>query len=123
MDTSLWLMTLFLIKHFVVDFPMQCSWMYKNKGDFLHPGGYAHAGLHGVATFIILVLATSASPKLIAWIATFEFVMHYIIDYFKVVINAKNGWRCNNSDKYWTMVGLDQLLHGLTYVVLIMLVS
>jgi len=107
------LLTLFLLftKHLVIDFFLQRPYQYLNKGTYGHPGGILHAGLHGLATWAIL-------GPLAAIIDT---VVHYHIDWAKIKLNTKFELKPDNSEKYWWLLGIDQYLHSLTYLFLIML--
>lgn len=115
----IWLLLLFQVKHFFVDFVTQVPYYYLNKGKFLHPGGLQHAGEHGAATFLIL-MATAPFTKIlmstIILICMAESVAHYLIDFAKVNINQKYGWTAVNSEKFWILTGLDQMLHQITYI-------
>ena len=118
----------FLIKHFVCDFLMQTPWMYQNKGKWMHPGGVFHAVSHGAGTAVIV--AATMNPLLIVIAMVVDTVLHYAIDYAKVNISAQYGWAVNKpgegllimDNKFFVMFGLDQLLHMLTYVGIIVLV-
>lgn len=114
------LFLLFQIKHFFVDFPLQVPYHYLNKGKFLHPGGLAHAGLHGATTAAITAVYTT--PTFGMFLGVLDFVIHYFIDYFKVNINKKYGLTPTNSEYYWWLLGIDQFLHQLTYIGLIALI-
>ena len=48
------LITLFIVKHFIVDFLLQTKWQWSNKHKLGHPGGIFHAWLHGLVTVLIL---------------------------------------------------------------------
>lgn len=109
------LLFLFQIKHFVCDYPLQKPYQYLNKGIYGHLGGILHATIHGIATFICLIFFT----KYAVILCLFDAIIHYHIDWAKVKINKKYGWLCNNSDKFWILLGIDQLLHNLTYVLII----
>ena len=109
---------LFQIKHFFIDFVFQPPWMWQNKGTYGHLGGIVHAGLHGVVTVPILLLA-EVNPTLIAILALSEFLAHYHIDWAKMNINAKMGWKSNTHNQFWILTGLDQLLHQLTYLAIV----
>lgn len=113
---------LFALKHFIVDFPLQTSpYLYKNKGVYGHPGGLIHSGLHGVGTFLILL---AFAP--IGWVCAlslFDELIHYHIDWAKVNINDRFGWGPTTHSEFWVLLGLDQLLHSLTYILMIYMVS
>lgn len=102
-------------KHFIADFAMQNSYMYLNKGNFRHPGGYLHAFIHAYLSLFIL-WALQIDMR-VAWcLALLEFVAHYVIDWGKVNINKATGWGPTNSEEYWVLLGFDQFLHSLTYI-------
>lgn len=111
------LLSFFGIKHFVVDFLLQRAYQYKNKGTYGHPGGLLHAALHGLGT--VLVLWIFADLPWIVMMAVFDMVVHYHVDWAKTNINARFGWTPTTHDEFWWLLGLDQLLHFLTYVAII----
>jgi hypothetical protein len=115
-----WVFVLFIVKHFVCDFPLQAfPYMYRNKGTYGHPGGYLHAGVHAVGTFAIMAWFIAPVAAMIA--AILDFWIHYHIDWAKMYINKKTGWKPDNSEKFWIALGVDQMLHYLTYVLIIFL--
>lgn len=103
------------IKHFIVDFPLQSHPdQYKNKGTYGHPGGILHAGLHAIGTFICLIFFT---PIQIACILSLvDGILHYHIDWSKMNLNKKLGYGATTYEGFWILLGLDQLLHSLTYI-------
>lgn len=109
------LFTLLEIKHFLLDFRFQPSWMFLNKGTLWHLGGIAHSGGHALATTVILLPFTWWAPLL----SLLEFVIHYATDFCKVNYNKKMGWACNTHAEFWYLTGLDQLVHHLTYCLLL----
>jgi len=123
---------LFFLKHFIVDFPLQrWPWQFKNKGTWGHPGGIVHAGLHSVVTLGIFAWLTfnnmygSSVQHLveIIWIivvllSLLEGFIHYIIDWTKMNLNRIMEWH-PNTEWFWHLLGLDQLLHYLTYLLIL----
>lgn len=105
------------IKHFICDFPLQASpWIYRNKGTYGHLGGLVHAAIHGLGTFVVLAYWLGAS----AWtFAIADMMIHYHIDWAKMNIGIKFDLKANNSEWFWILLGLDQLLHHLTYFAII----
>ncbi|MFC6486437.1 DUF3307 domain-containing protein [Nitratireductor sp. GCM10026969] len=104
------------VKHFLFDFVFQTPYQLRNKGTYGHPGGFLHAGLHVGGTFLALLVI--APPLLLgAAILVAEFVVHYHIDWVKEYIGRRTG----NGDTafFWRMIGLDQLMHHLTYVAIL----
>jgi len=116
MTTLLWLLVAFQIKHFICDFPLQSfPYMYKNKGTYGHLGGFLHAGVHAVGTTLIGWLF-HFPLGLIELLVILDFVVHYHIDWAKMKLNAHYGWGPLTSEKFWILLGIDQLLHQLTYI-------
>lgn len=122
MKYVLFLTMLFAIKHFIVDYILQYKYQYSNKGTYGHPGGLLHAGLHGVGTFLVLLTGTMVMLPAIALLSLLDSVLHYHIDWSKTNINKKMGWKPDTHDEFWWLMGLDQLLHSLTYVLIIYLI-
>lgn len=112
------LFTLLILKHFIVDFPAQTPYQWMNKGTYGHPGGILHAGLHGISTFLIFMLFL-AQPQFALFLAVIDMVIHYHVDWAKMNINKKYGWQPDKHPEFWILLGLDQLAHYLTYVLLI----
>lgn len=110
------LLTLLLVKHFIWDFWYQPPYMWQNKGTFLHPGGVAHSLTHALTTLVILLYF---APALAGTLAAFEFVSHYLTDYAKMNINRIKGWGATTHNEFWQLTGFDQLVHQLTYVVIL----
>lgn len=115
-----WFLVILFVKHFICDFPLQAwPYMYANKGDLLHPGGYVHAGIHGYATMLCLIAFTTSSFELAVALGAVELVIHYIIDFSKVNIGKRYNLKPDNSNWYWILLGFDQLLHSLTYILIV----
>lgn len=110
------LLVLFGIKHFVIDFPLQKAYQYQNKGTYGHPGGLFHAGLHGIGTWFCLFWI---NPFWATLMAVFDAFVHYHIDWAKMRLNAYFGWGPTTHEEFWILLGFDQLLHWLTYVLII----
>ena len=49
-------------------------------------------------------------------------VIHYHVDWLKMNINKKYGWKADQHPEFWVLLGLDQLAHYLTYVLLIWII-
>ena len=52
-------------------------------------------------------------------LALVEFLLHYHIDWAKMSLNRKMGWGATTHNEFWVLLGVDQLLHQLTYILLI----
>lgn len=115
------LFLLFTIKHFIVDFPLQGEFQWKNKGTYGHLGGILHASLHTLATFTILIFFVNVWGSLL--FSILDGLIHYHIDFLKMKINQITGWKADKNPEFWGLLGLDQFLHYLTYILIIFLVS
>jgi len=110
-------MTLFLallfIKHYVADFLLQTDEMVKEKGTYGAFGGLLHSAYHCILTFVIASFFTT--PSYAIGLAVIDFIAHYHIDWLKM--NYGNSDIANKW--FWRYLGLDQLAHSLTYVLLV----
>lgn len=113
------LFTLLILKHFIIDFPAQTPYQWMNKGTYGHPGGILHAGLHGAGTF--LCFAVFFVTPFALFVALLDMIIHYHVDWVKMNVNKKYGWKADTHPEFWIALGLDQLAHYLTYVGLIWL--
>ncbi len=109
------LFTLLSIKHFFADFVFQYDYMVQEKGYYGKIGGIHHSLIHGLGTW--LIFWTFAYP-LAFWVAVVDFLAHYHIDWAKMKIGRTKGYTPQDR-AFWFWIGLDQLAHYLTYVVLI----
>ena len=109
------------IKHFLADYALQTGWMIRGKSSLFHAGGYIHAAIHVAGTAFILLIA--ALPLgLIIWLVIAEFVVHFVLDFGKARI-SKNISSTNRPHLFWTLNGLDQLMHHLTYIAIIFVIA
>ena len=107
-------------KHVLADYVLQNDYILNNRHRFGHPGGLLHAGIHVVGTFIVL-LALSVPAALVVKICIAEFVVHYLIDWTKDTLNR--AWNAAPDQQlFWALAGVDQALHQLTYVAIMMVV-
>lgn len=116
MNEILFLVFAFSVKHFVFDFLLQVKYQYSDKGIYGHPGGILHAFFHGVGTYVCLVWV---APIIAIYLAVADMIAHYHIDWAKTNLKEKLNWRPMTHDQFWWLLGLDQFLHALTYIVLI----
>lgn len=120
------LLLLFLLftKHFIADFPLQRPFHYLNKGTYGHYGGIQHALIHASFTLMVLfwfhVLVFPISINLIIIAAGLDGIIHYHIDWAKVKLNKLLGWGPTTHEEFWVLLGLDQFLHAVTYIGLVL---
>jgi hypothetical protein len=105
----------FFFKHFIADFCLQTPYMYKNKGNIWHPGGYLHAFVHAYLSLFIL-FGNHVQASVAFTLVFIEFWVHFGTDWAKVNINKATGWTAVNSEGFWVLLGLDQFIHSLTYL-------
>ena len=119
-SAAITLLALLLVKHCLCDFVFQTPWQLSQKGTYGAPGGLVHAGSHVTGTFIAL-LAVMPSPTVILTVLVAEFVVHYHIDWVKEQVVR----RCDIRDgaRFWNAIGVDQLLHNLTYLAILVYVT
>jgi hypothetical protein len=110
-----------LFKHLVLDFFLQTAYQYRNKGIYGHPGGILHAGLHALGTTPVF-LWIAPSLRLALAIMVGEFIVHYHVDWTKEQINKRLQLTSNDAPFWWTL-GVDQFLHGATYVAIVALLT
>lgn len=113
----LWALAGLQIKHFVADYTLQWPSLIAGKSHLNQSGGYVHAGIHVLLTFLVLVFC-NLTASVIALILVCEFIIHYATDY------AKGNYDCAhklnaNTRRYWVVHGADQLVHQLTYAIIL----
>lgn len=100
------ILVLFVLKHFLADFPLQPPYQWMNKGKYGHAGGLIHAAIHAALTLAILRFFNMP-----LWLAVVDGIIHYHVDWFKMQFT----WKPDNKYFWWTL-GVDQMLHYLTYI-------
>lgn len=58
----------------------------------------------------------------VGFIFFMEYALHYHIDWAKMNLNKKMGWAANTHNEFWILLGVDQLLHYLTYCFILWMV-
>jgi len=111
------LLVMFQIKHFIADFVLQTDYMASNKGTFLHPGGIYHSLIQAV--FSLGILLMFVDPVVAIFFSFIDLFLHYFIDFFKMNIN-KRKCLTPHQKHFWTLLGFDQLLHQLTYLMIVL---
>jgi hypothetical protein len=116
-EVQIIILVLFLlqIKHFVADFMLQTDQMVMEKGTYGARWGIYHSAIQAFGTFLALAWI---HPFLGLVTAVFDFLAHYHIDWAKMNINNHYGYTPKDRE-FWFWLGLDQLAHQLTYVLII----
>jgi ascorbate-specific PTS system EIIC-type component UlaA len=110
-------LTAFQIKHFACDFALQTQRQIQAKGNYGQLAGMEHSGLHAIASLPALLILSN-SPITIAIVMISEFLVHYHVDWSKARIDKTYRWS-DTSAPYWIVFGLDQLIHQMTYLVIV----
>lgn len=115
---EIFLLTLLMTKHFVADYMLQTKEMITDKKHYGAAGGVVHASCHALGTYIILTFFISPIGAIILGIL--DGIAHYHIDWVKS--NVWANYNFNKSDyMFWLVHGLDQFLHFLTYVLIVLI--
>lgn len=110
------MLALLFVKHYVIDFVMQTDAMVKSKGIYGDPQGVWHSAQQGFGTFLV-ALPFVTTPFGALFVGVLDFVLHYHIDWLKM----NKGCRDITNPLFWNHLGLDQLAHALTYIVIVCL--
>lgn len=113
------LLILLQFKHFVFDWWLQSLKQISGKGSYLELWGVSHSLLHGIWTFILFTLADNQIPLGTAFlVGSLDFLVHYHVDWSKQNLARFLGVTPQDN-LFWVLIGIDQLLHQLTYLFLI----
>ena len=105
---------LLFVKHWYIDFVNQSMEEVNGKGIYGNWLGIRHSLKHGAATalvFLFLGCGLIIAPLL----GLIDFVIHYHTDWSKM----NYGNRDITTPQFWNHLGLDQLVHYLTYLGLV----
>lgn len=116
------LIAMLLIKHWLADFPWQSQWMVANKGNHRSPALLVHAAVHVACSAAVLVPLAPAGIGQVGLVLLMEFCAHTAIDFLKAHKRLGGRWRIDQP-RFWTILGLDQLAHHLTYVLMVWLLA
>ena len=102
------------VKHVLADFVFQNQYILDHRRVWGHPGGLLHVAIHAVGTLAVL-LPAGLPLALIGTMLLAEAVVHYHIDWAKDNVVDRLGVTPRDR-AFWTIFGVDQCLHQLTYV-------
>jgi hypothetical protein len=92
--------------------------MLEEKGTYFEEGGIHHAIIHGCGT--VIVLGLFGLEEIAPQAFVLDTMIHYHIDYLKMKVNRWMCWSAKDKS-FWNAVGLDQLAHQATYVLIVAL--
>lgn len=110
--TAFILLGLLFVKHFVADFVLQTEQMVREKGHYGEQGGIDHASIHAFLTLLVLFFTLPLNSIFLV-VALVDGIVHYHIDWAKM--NLSRGLTPKDN-KFWMWIGVDQLLHYMTYL-------
>ena len=110
------ILVLFQIKHWYVDFVDQTEEEVKYKGVYLDWRGMRHSIKQGLATMLILLFFLPT--EFAVFLAMIDFVIHYHTDFVKM----HYGNRDIKTKAFWAQLGLDQMVHQLSYLLIVFLI-
>ena len=108
-------MAFLLVKHALADFLLQTEYQRSTKGTYGAPGGIIHSALHIALTAPVLLMFQGLSLPRALTILAGEFIIHYHLDWLKEQTVRRQSWTSRDTPFWWAL-GIDQLMHGLTYV-------
>jgi hypothetical protein len=114
-EAALLLLVLFQLKHWYIDFVDQDMDEVNSKGHYGQWLGIRHSLKQGLGTYIAVALVVGAEYWIFATVIAFvDFVIHYHTDW------AKMNWgnRDIQTPEFWAHLGLDQMVHQVTYILL-----
>lgn len=111
----------FQVKHLLGDFVLQNSYILRHRRIWGHPGGLLHIAIHAALT-LPLLLAAGVHGSLFFAILLGEAVFHYHVDWVKDGWLEREGWTAHDK-QYWWLMGVDQMLHQLSYLVIVGLIT
>lgn len=128
-NSLLILMALLLFKHWLADFPWQSQWMVRNKADWTNrPALLTHCFVHALCSFAVLLPwfacyspAWWSKPMSMWGLCAIEGAVHFAVDALKCHPKLGARWPLPHP-RFWTMLGLDQLAHHLTYIAMAWLI-
>jgi hypothetical protein len=86
----------------------------KIYGDLI---GISHSVEHAIGTYVCLLIMSlilDITAIILVIITVIEGIIHYHIDWIK----GKYGNSDSSTSLFWNHLGLDQMLHQLTYIIL-----
>ena len=120
MSEQLLLLFWLAIKHGVCDLALQAIYCRpSHKHLIMSKKALLHSGHHGAGTFIVLTFF-SLPLSITIGLALMDMVIHHIIDHTKSSLVKKYNWT-QDGKMYWVATTVDQNLHFLTYLAIVLL--
>lgn len=112
---------LLVSKHAIADLWLQARLVTKgSKADLRTPRLWIHCLDHAVLTFFVALVIVGIKGAMLAF--ALDFVLHFIIDYTKRVLQEKHNVK-DATKAYWKWAAIDQILHYATYFIIVLVSS
>lgn len=119
---------LLMVKHFVCDFALQGRFKETHDKHLLTSRkGHLHSLDHAVGTALVFLLASvwllgqgQTIFVTIILFAVLDYVFHFTIDWLKNNFVRANDMK-QSQRQFWILTSVDQCLHALTYLVIVLL--
>jgi hypothetical protein len=114
MKDLVFFLALLQLKHWYVDFVNQTMEEVKSKGQYGDRLGLWHSAKHGIGTAMaVWIVGGFVAIPVAILVGLVDFAVHYHVDW------AKMNWgnRDINDPLFWNHLGLDQMVHQLTYII------
>ncbi len=115
--TILLLLFLLQIKHMFADYFLQTPRMLSGRSAYVHLGRAQHSGVHALLS-IPAFLVVGAGFTFVLGLVAIEWVVHFHIDWAKARYSEARALKPDQAH-FWQAFGVDQMLHSLTYIVMI----
>lgn len=122
LEASILLLVLLQIKHWYIDFVNQSMEEVHGKGIYGNALGIQHSAKQALGTLLCVLIITGGGYFIDAiFIALLDFIIHYHTDWAKININKRKNYT-TDTPQFWWWLGFDQLVHQLTYLLIVYLV-
>jgi hypothetical protein len=109
------LLILLQIKHWYIDFVNQTMDEVHSKAIYGDLRGIGHSAKQGIGTLVCMLIVAGYAYIVYAIIlALFDAVIHYHTDWAKM----NYGNRDIQTPQFWNHLGLDQMVHQVTYILI-----
>ena len=119
MTEQLLLLFWLAIKHGICDLALQAIFCRpSNKHIYFSPRAHLHALHHGLGTLVVTLFFTAPFMALV--LSIMDYVIHFNVDHVKSSLVKKYNWT-QAGRMYWVASTIDQQLHFLTYLLIVIL--
>ena len=115
LEAFVFLLIILQLKHWYIDFVNQSMEEVNSKGIYGDLHGVLHSAKHGIGTMFCVLAVTGYEYLLFTWIlGLIDAAIHYHVDWAKM----NYGNRDIQTPQFWNHLGLDQMAHQITYILI-----